>query len=240
MTDMREIGPTYYFAPPRIFETLLTQVMIRMDDASAPKQWLFRRFMAVAKRCGAEIMDGKPGVSVVDRLLYRLGGLLIYGPLRNVLGMMDPRRTRRAPRHRIFRSIARSASTPALRLDRTCAYVCCSPTAGSTPSASQPGVEIADRKRRGDGPRTHADDGIHKRPDAIVTIDADTGDAGVTDPTATRIIDRAKDVGSRDGAISPPTISRTSSSSSPTSRRRWRSVTSATACARSSTSTWAR
>src|SRR5215467_15146584 len=87
MTDMREIGPTYYFAPPRIFENLLTQVMIRMDDASALKRWLFRRFMAVAKRCGAEIMDGKPGVSLVDRFLYRLGAVLIYGPLRNLLGM---------------------------------------------------------------------------------------------------------------------------------------------------------
>src|SRR6185369_8282319 len=86
MTDMREIGPTCYFAPPRIFENLLTQVMIRMEDASAPKRWLFHAFMAVAKRCGTEITDGKP-VSLVDRLLYGLGRIFIYGPLRNVLGM---------------------------------------------------------------------------------------------------------------------------------------------------------
>ena len=60
MTDLREIGPTYYFAPPRVFENLLTQVMIRMEDASAIKRWLFRYFIGVARRCGAEIMDGKP------------------------------------------------------------------------------------------------------------------------------------------------------------------------------------
>ena len=38
MTDLREIGPTYYFAPPRVFENLLTQVMIRMEDAGAIKR----------------------------------------------------------------------------------------------------------------------------------------------------------------------------------------------------------
>ncbi|HEV8645137.1 MAG TPA: AMP-binding protein, partial [Burkholderiales bacterium] len=86
MTDLREIGPTYYFAPPRVFENLLTQVMIRMDDAWRAKRWLFHTFMAVARRCGAEIMDGKP-VPVADRLLYILGNVLVYGPLRNVLGM---------------------------------------------------------------------------------------------------------------------------------------------------------
>ena len=60
MTDLREIGPTYYFAPPRVFENLLTQVMIRMEDAGAIKRALFHHFMGVARRCGAEILDGKP------------------------------------------------------------------------------------------------------------------------------------------------------------------------------------
>ena len=63
MTDLREIGPTYYFAPPRVFENLLTQVMIRMEDAGAIKRGLFRYFTAVARRCGAEILDGKPVAS---------------------------------------------------------------------------------------------------------------------------------------------------------------------------------
>ena len=60
MTDLREIGPTYYFAPPRVFENLLTQVMIRMEDASAIKRRMFHYFMEVARRCGADILDGKP------------------------------------------------------------------------------------------------------------------------------------------------------------------------------------
>ena len=59
MTDLREIGPTYYFAPPRVFENLLTQVMIRMEDAGRIKRWLFGYFTDVARRCGAEIGKGR-------------------------------------------------------------------------------------------------------------------------------------------------------------------------------------
>src|SRR5690606_24125244 len=55
MTDLREIGPTYFFAPPRVFEGQLTNVMIRMEDAGRLKQWLFHRFMAVARRVGPAI-----------------------------------------------------------------------------------------------------------------------------------------------------------------------------------------
>src|SRR4029077_12183537 len=60
MTDMREIGPTYFFAPPRIYEALLTQVMIRMEDAAAVKRRIFHYFMNVARGCGAQILDGAP------------------------------------------------------------------------------------------------------------------------------------------------------------------------------------
>src|SRR3954468_7683584 len=86
MTDMREVGPTYYFAPPRVLEALLTQVSIRMEDAAAPKRWVYRRFMGIAGRVGGALLDGRP-VSPLDRLLYFVGNLLVYGPLRNVLGM---------------------------------------------------------------------------------------------------------------------------------------------------------
>src|SRR5216117_2129375 len=58
------------------------KVMTRMEDASAIKRWLFRYFTAVARRCGPDILDGKP-VGAWDRLQYALGNLLVYGPLRN-------------------------------------------------------------------------------------------------------------------------------------------------------------
>jgi long-chain acyl-CoA synthetase len=84
--DLKEVGPTYYFAPPRVFEGLLTSVMIRMEDAGALKRRMFHYFMSVAKRVGPARMDGEP-VAFLDGLLYLLGNVLVYGPLRNNLGM---------------------------------------------------------------------------------------------------------------------------------------------------------
>src|SRR3989442_15255220 len=86
MTDLREIGPTYYFGPPRVYENILTQVMIRIEDASWIKRRMFHTFMAVAKRVGMGILEGRPGIPLRDRLLYRLGGIPLYGPLQKVLG----------------------------------------------------------------------------------------------------------------------------------------------------------
>lgn len=86
MTDLREIGPTYYFAPPRIFETQLTTVMIRMEDSGRIKKWLFDTFMAHARKVGPKILDGEP-VGLADKLKYALGNVLVYGPLKNTLGL---------------------------------------------------------------------------------------------------------------------------------------------------------
>ncbi len=86
MTDLREIGPTYYFAPPRVLENLITQVTIRMEDAGWLKRQLFQFFMTHARRVGSVLLDGA-AVSLFDRLLYALGDLLVYGPLKNTLGM---------------------------------------------------------------------------------------------------------------------------------------------------------
>jgi len=90
MTDLREIGPTYYFAPPRVFETQLTDVMIRMEDAGRFKKRLFDHYMAIARKVGPDLLDGKP-VSAGDKLRYRLGELFIYGPLKNTLGFSNVR-----------------------------------------------------------------------------------------------------------------------------------------------------
>lgn len=86
LTDLREIGPTYYFAPPRVYENMLTQVMIRMEDASKIKQRMFHYFMELAKRVGTRILDGK-AVTLSEKLLYKIGNFLVFGPLRDVLGL---------------------------------------------------------------------------------------------------------------------------------------------------------
>ncbi|MBX2867172.1 MAG: AMP-binding protein [Acidiferrobacterales bacterium] len=84
-TDLREIGPTYYFAPPRVFEGILTHVTIRMEDASPLKQKLFHFFMDVARKVGVKILNGQ-SVPALDRFKYWLGNLLIYAPLKNTMG----------------------------------------------------------------------------------------------------------------------------------------------------------
>jgi len=209
MTDLREIGPTYYFAPPRVFENLLTQVMIRMEDASAPKRWLFRHFTAVARRVGADILDGKP-VAAADRLRYALGDLLVFGPLRNVLGMSRIRVAYTAGAaigpdlFRFYRSIGVNLKQLYGQTE-TCAYVCLQPDGGvkfDTVGLAAPGVEI---KIAGSGevlvrgPMLLKE--YYKRPDATAeAIDGEgffhTGDAGVIDGAGhLKIIDRAKDVG---------------------------------------------
>ena len=213
MTDMREIGPTYYFAPPRVFENLLTQVMIRMEDASAIKRALFRHFTAVARRCGATILDGKP-VSVGDRLQYALGNLLVYGPLRNVLGMSRIRVAYTAGAaigpdlFRFYRSIGVNLKQ-LYGSTETCAYVCLQPDGGvkfDTVGTPAPGVEVKIGET-GEvlvkGPMLLKE--YYKRPDATAeSIDADgyfhTGDAGFFDDGGQlKIIDRAKDVGKLEG-----------------------------------------
>ena len=84
--DLREIGPTYFFAPPPIFQNLLTNVMIRMEDAGALKKKMFDYFLGVAKRVGEPILNGED-VGAWDRFLYWLGNILVYGPLKNTLGL---------------------------------------------------------------------------------------------------------------------------------------------------------
>ena len=219
MTDMREIGPSYYFAPPRVFENLLTQVMIRMEDASAIKRNLFHYFMGVARRCGAEILDGKP-VSGSDRLLYALGNFLVFGPLRNVLGMSRIRVAYTAGAaigpdlFRFYRSIGVNLKQ-LYGSTETCAAVCLQPDGQikfDTVGPPAPGVEvrIADNGEvmvRGEVLLK----GYYKRPDATAeVIDAEgyfhTGDAGFFDEDGhLKIIDRAKDVGKlANGAMFAP------------------------------------
>ena len=220
VTDLREIGPTYYFAPPRIFENLLTQVIIRMEDAGAIKRWMFHYFMEVARRCGAEILDGKPGVATTDRLLHVLGNLFVYGPLRNVLGMSRIRVAYTAGAaigpdlFRFYRSIAINLKQ-LYGATETCAAVCLQPDGQikfDTVGPPAPGVEvrIADNGEvlvRGQVMLKE----YYKRPDATAeSIDAEgyfhTGDAGFFDQDGhLKIIDRAKDVGKlANGAMFAP------------------------------------
>jgi long-chain acyl-CoA synthetase len=89
-TDLREIAPSYYFAPPAVFEGQLTQIMIRMEDAGKFKRKIFHHFMAHARKVGPRLLEGKP-VGLGERLKYALGEVMVYGPLKNALGFSKVR-----------------------------------------------------------------------------------------------------------------------------------------------------
>jgi long-chain acyl-CoA synthetase len=219
MNDMREIGPSYYFGPPRTFEGLLTAVSIRMEDAAAPKRWLYAKFMRLAQRVGADILNGAK-VGLGDRLLYRLGDLLVYGPLRNVLGMSRIRVAYTAGAaigpdlFRFYRSIGINLKQFYGQTE-TCAYVCLQQDGKvklQTVGSAAPGIEL---RIAPDGEVLVRGVSVlkeyYKRPDATAEVlDAEgyfhTGDAGVIDAEGhLRIIDRAKDVGKLSrGAIFAP------------------------------------
>jgi len=219
MTDLRELGPTYYFAPPRVFENLLTQVMVRMEDAGAIKRSMFHHFMEVARRCGAEILDGKP-VSSGDRLLYALGKIFVYGPLKNVLGMSRIRVAYTAGAaigpdlFRFYRSIGINLKQ-LYGSTETCAYVCLQPDGDiklDSVGKPAPGVEVKIGESGEVLVRSKAMlKEYYKRPDSTAeSIDAEgyfhTGDAGFFDEDGhLKIIDRARDVGKMaGGAIFAP------------------------------------
>jgi long-chain acyl-CoA synthetase len=84
--DLKEIGPTYFFAPPRIWENLLTSVLIRIEDAAWPKRALTHAFLRLAQDLERRRLNRQP-LPLLPRLLAPLGRLLVCGPLRDNLGM---------------------------------------------------------------------------------------------------------------------------------------------------------
>ena len=221
--DLKEVGPTYYFAPPRIFEGLLTSVTIRMEDAGHIKKWLYGHFMRLARRIGPALMDGQ-AVSALDRLHYALGNLCIYGPLRNTLGFSRVRVAYTAgeaigPDLFIFyRSIGINLKQ-LYGSTETAVFVCLQPdhqARADTVGVPIDGVEI---KFDASGELLVRSSGLlkgyYKNPEAtaeVLTPDGwyRTGDAGFLDAGGhLKIIDRAKDVGrlmggESDGAMFAP------------------------------------
>ena len=225
--DLKEIGPTYYFAPPSVFENLLTSVMIRMEDAGRPKRWLFDRAMALARRVGPALMDGKP-VGALDRFRYALGKVLIYAPLRNTLGFSRVRVAYTAGEaigadlFTFYRSLGINLKQ-LYGSTETAVFVCLQPdnqARADTVGIPIEGVEIKVAES-GEGILIRSPgllkEGTTRNPAATAEVlSADgwyrTGDAGFMDAAGhLKIIDRAKDVGRlaggpSDGALFRPEV----------------------------------
>ena len=221
--DLKEIGPTYYFAPPRVFEGLLTSVMIRMEDAGALKRGMFHYFMKIARQYGPDRMDGK-SIGLVGGLLYLLGNFLVYGPLRNSLGMSRVRVAYTAGEaigpdlFTFYRSIGVNLKQ-LYGSTETAVFVCLQPdheARADTVGVPCSGVEI---KVADNGEILVKSPGLlkeyYKNPAAtaeVLTAEGwyHTSDAGFIDSHGhLKIIDRVKDVGrikggANDGAMFAP------------------------------------
>lgn len=213
MTDLREIGPTYFFAPPRIFENLLTRVMIRIEDASWLKRKMFHYFMAHARQVGSKILDGI-AVSGWAKTKYQIGKWLIYEPLKNTLGLSRIRVAYTAGEaigpeiFEFYRSLGINIKQLYGQTESS-VFIAIQPNGevrADTVGKPAPGVEV---KITEDGEVMYRSPGVFveyfKSPEATAATKTPdgwvhTGDAGYFDSSGhLHIIDRAKDVGKLEG-----------------------------------------
>ena len=218
--DRREIGTTYAFAPPRVYENILTLTTVRMADAGALKRKVFDFFIAVAARWGQKILDGEK-VPLRARLLYGIGNLLVYGPLMNQFGLSRVRVAYTAGEaigpeiFRFWRGIGLNLKQLYGQTEAS-VYVTAQPDGeiySDTVGKASPDVEV---KISDSGEVLYRSPGVfvgyYKDPGKtaeVLTPDGwvHTGDAGFFDPKSgqLKIIDRAKDVGRlSDGTVFAP------------------------------------
>lgn len=209
LNDVFEVGPTFFFAPPRIFENLLTTVMIRIEDASLIKRKMFTYFMKHATEHGLKILDGEP-VPLSARLLYALGNILVYGPLKNALGLSRVRLGYTAGEaigpdiFRFYRGIGLNLKQ-LYGMTESSVFVTIQPDGEIKPdTVGKPAYDV-EIKIAESGEVMFRSPGIFqeyfKNPEATAEMKTEdgwchTGDAGYFDDDGhLKIIDRAKDVG---------------------------------------------
>jgi long-chain acyl-CoA synthetase len=218
-SDRREIAPTYFFAPPRVFETLLTNITVAMEDASRPKRAMFDHFIDVARRHGEAVLNGE-SVGPLSRLHYALGEMCVYGPLKNRLGMSKVRVAYTAGEaigpdiFRFYRSLGINLKQLYGQTEAS-VYITAQPDGQidvNTVGTACPGVEL---KIDDSGEVLYRSPGVflgyyENEAATASTKNAEgwvhTGDAGfIDDKGHLLIIDRAKDVGKlNDGSLFPP------------------------------------
>jgi long-chain acyl-CoA synthetase len=208
LQDLHEIGPTYFFAPPRIWENILTSVMIRIEDAAWIKRQMFHFFMRVAQRVGGRKLAKQP-VSIRDALLYHLGHILVYGPLKNNFGFSRIRLAYTAGEaigpeiFTFYRSLGINIKQ-LYGMTEASVFVCVQPDGevyADTVGTAMPQVEL---KISETGEILYRSPGVflgyYKNPEATAETLVDgwvhSGDAGYVDVHGhLKVIDRARDVG---------------------------------------------
>lgn len=217
--DRLEIAPTYFFAPPRVFENMLTAIMVKMEDAGRTKKKMFDFFMGVARRAGEKILNGE-AVPAKDRFLYALGEFFVYGPLKNRMGLTRLKVGYTAGEaigpeiFRFYRALGLNLKQLYGQTEAS-VYITLQPDGeiyGDTVGKPAPDVEL---KIADNGEVLYRSPGTfvryYKNDEATRSTKTEdgwvfTGDAGfIADNGHLKIIDRAKDVGKlTDGSLFAP------------------------------------
>ena len=217
--DRREIGTTYAFAPPRVYENLITITMVQMEDAGELKKKMFHYFLGVARKVGEKILDGEQ-VSFGDRMLYALGDFLVYGPLKNRFGLSKVRVAYTAGEaigpeiFRFYRSLGINLKQLYGQTEAA-VYITNQPDGEIYPDTVGKTLENIEIKVDDKGEVLYRSPGVfkeyYKNPKATKETKTKdgwvhSGDAGFIDERGhLKIIDRAKDVGKlKDGTLFPP------------------------------------
>ena len=218
--DRREIGTSYAFAPPRIYENLLTLTMVRMEDAGPFKRKMFHFFIEHARKWGEKILN-KEKVPLSARLIYGLGELLVYGPLKNRFGFSKIRVGYTAGEaigpeiFRFYRSLGINLKQLYGQTEAS-VYITAQPDGEIyADTVGKPNIGV-DVKIAENGEVLFKSPGVfvgyYKEPEKTAETKTPdgwvrTGDAGFFDPKTghLKIIDRAKDVGRlNDGTMVAP------------------------------------
>jgi len=217
--DRREIAPSCFFAPPRVFESLLTTITVHMEDASNLKQKMFKYFMDHAHKVGERILNSE-SVALFDRLKYGFGEFFVYGPLKNRMGFTRVKVGYTAGEaigpeiFKFYRSLGLNLKQLYGQTEAS-VYISAQPDGeirADTVGTPSPGVEIEIAKN---GEVLYRSPGVFmgyfKNDKATRSTKTKqgwvhTGDAGFIDQEGhLRIIDRAKDVGKlNDGSLFAP------------------------------------
>jgi long-chain acyl-CoA synthetase len=220
LDDRREIGTTYAFAPPRIYENLITLTMVRMADADPLKRKMFEFFIGHARKWGEKILN-KESVPPHARLIYWLGEILVYGPLKNRFGISEVRVGYTAGEaigpeiFRFFRALGINLKQLYGQTEAS-VYITAQPDGEIyADTVGKPNYEV-DVKVDDNGEVLFKSPGVflgyYKEPDKTAEVKTPdgwvrTGDAGFIEPKSghLKILDRAKDVGKlKDGTLFAP------------------------------------
>jgi long-chain acyl-CoA synthetase len=219
IADLRELGPSYFFAPPRIFESILTQLLIRMEDAGWVKRKLFDYFIGLARRVGPAVLD-RHRVPVADRMLYWLGNVIFYGPLKNTLGFSRIRVAYTAGEaigpdlFNFYRSLGINLKQ-LYGMTESSVFLCIQKDGEVKPDTVGAPIQDVEIRIAGDGEVLFRSPGAfqcyYKNPEATAETKrpdgwVHTGDAGFFDADGQlKILDRARDVGRlQSGALFAP------------------------------------